>query len=88
MITETTQDVVSSNRGSSPYLTNQEACQFMRIGRTKLSELLSSGTLHCSRKLGKILINKKDCYAFIEFGKSAWRYLTKGQKQIIGDSYA
>ena len=84
----TNQDRALDNTNSSPYLTTQEACQFLRVGRTKLSKLLNSGALHCHRNLGKILINKKDCYALIEFNKSAWRYLTKGQKQIIGDSYA
>ena len=84
----TDQDRALDNPNSSPYLTTKEACQFLRVGRTKLSDLLNKKALHCSRNTGKILIKRKDCSAFIEFGESAWRYLNKRQKQTIGDYHA
>lgn len=68
----------------SPWLTFQECCEYLKVGRTKLRELVEDNRLKVIRLDGQMRFLRKDCDAFMLYEKPYQR-LARPQKAVIND---
>ena len=68
----------------SPWLTFQECCEYLRVGRTKLRALVENSRLKVIRLDGQMRFLRKDCDAFMLYEKPYQR-LTRPQKAAIDE---
>ena len=68
----------------SPWLTFQECCDYLKVGRTKLRELVENNRLKVARLDGQMRFLRKDCDAFMLYEKPYQR-LTRPQKAVIDE---
>ena len=73
-----------SSRDASPWLTFSESCDYLKVGKTKLRQLLTYGRISYCRLDGQIRIRSTDLDAFLLYNKP-FRKLTKNQKRNIQD---
>ncbi len=68
----------------SPWLTFQECCEYLKIGKTKLYQLVEDNRIKVVRLDGQLRFLKKDCDAFMLYEKPYQR-LTRPQKAVINE---
>jgi len=68
----------------SPWLTFQECCNYLKVGRTKLRELVEDNRIKVVRLDGQMRFLRKDCDAFLLYEKPYQR-LTRPQKAVIDE---
>ena len=69
---------------ASPWLTFQECCDYLKVGRTKLRELVENNRIRVVRLDGQMRFQRKDLDAFMLYEKPYQR-LTRPQKAVINE---
>ena len=68
----------------SPWLTFQECCNYLKIGKTELHKLVEDNRIKVVRFDGQMRFLRKDCDAFMLYAKHYQR-LTRPQKAVIDE---
>lgn len=68
----------------SPWLTFQECCDYLKVGRTKLQSMVVMGEIRSGRIGNRLRFLKKDCDSLILY-QNSYANLTKGQQRKIDE---
>jgi len=68
----------------SPWLTFQDCCNYLKIGKTKLRKLVKDNRIRVVKLDGQMRFHRKDCDAFMLYEKPYQR-LTRPQKAVIDE---
>lgn len=74
--------LIVSNEKNSPWMTKEETCKYLKIGKTKLNDLVSSGKLRALRVDGLIRIHKRDIDALMMFQKQLRKLTTPQRREV------
>ena len=66
----------------SPWLTFRECCEYLKVGRTKLNNMVFKNEINTGKVGNQLRFFRKDCDSYLLFQKP-FKALTKSQKQTI-----
>ncbi|MBL7047334.1 MAG: hypothetical protein ISR95_06890 [Candidatus Marinimicrobia bacterium] len=70
------------NSRRSPWLTFRECCEYLKVGRTKLCNMVFKSEINTGKVGNQLRFFRKDCDSYLLFQKP-FKALTKSQKETV-----